>query len=385
MKPSFFLNSVSIENFKAVRKSGTVKLTPLTVFIGNNGSGKSSLIEGLETYQETVSRGLDAAIARWLGFEYMWNQRARHNQKHVRTEDRVYEKPIVFVLKGRVLRGSFTVRMEIAADPEINDLRIEKESLKIPRDRLIQRDCHGNTIIHLAPDSERNEQFHPFESATPRDFAKIVESWQFLSLDPRRIGMPARQIMTPGPGKLHRDGSNLGQYLWEIRERDLDAFEGILEALRFVLPFASDIQPRITQEIERLVHLQMTEEDFKVPGWLLSTGTMRILAILAVLRHPNPPPLLVIEEVENGLDPRTMHLLVEEIRAAITAQTTQVILTTHSPYLLDLLDLSHLVVTERINGEPTFVRPNEDDLKKWAKSFSPGRLYTMGRLTRGDA
>ena len=87
MKPSFFLNSVSIENFKAVRKSGTVKLTPLTVFIGNNGSGKSSLIEGLETYQETVSRGLDAAIARWLGFEYVWNKRARHNQKHVRTKD----------------------------------------------------------------------------------------------------------------------------------------------------------------------------------------------------------------------------------------------------------------------------------------------------------
>ena len=57
MKPSFFLSSVSIANFKAVRKSGTVKLTPLTVFIGNNGSGKSSLIEGLETYQETVSRG----------------------------------------------------------------------------------------------------------------------------------------------------------------------------------------------------------------------------------------------------------------------------------------------------------------------------------------
>ena len=52
-----------------------------------------------------------------------------------------------------------------------------------------------------------------------------------------------------------------------------------------------------------------------------------------------------------------MHLLVEEIRAAITAQTTQVILTTHSPYLLDLLDLSHIVVTERVNGESTFVRP----------------------------
>jgi predicted ATP-dependent endonuclease of OLD family len=79
-----------------------------------------------------------------------------------------------------------------------------------------------------------------------------------------------------------------------------------------------------------------------------------------------------------------MHLLVEEIRAAITARTTQVIVTTHSPYLLDLLDLSHIIVTERINGEPTFVRPAEDNLQEWAKSFSPGRLYTMGRLTRGD-
>ena len=70
-----------------------------------------------------------------------------------------------------------------------------------------------------------------------------------------------------------------------------------------------------------------------------------------------------------------MHLLVEEIRAAITAQTTQVILTTHSPYLLDLLDLSHIIVTERVNGEPTFVRPNENALQESAKSFSQVALF----------
>src|SRR5262249_16510300 len=151
-----------------------------------------------------------------------------------------------------------------------------------------------------------------------RGLGSIVASWQFLSFDPGRMGMPVRQAMAPEPCKLHRDGSNLGQYLWEIRERDLGAFEGLLEALRFVLPFASDIQPRITQEIERLVHLQMTEADFKVPGWLLSTGTLRVLAILATLRHPQPPPLLVIEEIENGLDPRTLQLVVEEIRGAIS-------------------------------------------------------------------
>ena len=107
-------------------------------------------------------------------------------------------------------------------------------------------------------------------------------------------------------------------------------------------------------------------------------------ALLAVLRHPDPPPLFVIEEIENGLDPRTVHLVVEEIRAAIETRKTQVILTTHSPYLLDLLDLSHIVVVEREAGQPVFRRPDAAKLASWSKSFAPGRLYTMGRLTRGD-
>ena len=83
-----------------------------------------------------------------------------------------------------------------------------------------------------------------------------------------------------------------------------------------------------------------------------------------------------------GLIRAPLHLIVEEIRAAITAETTQVILTTHSPYLLDLLDLSHIVVVERHEGQPVFHRPDAEELAKWAKDFSPGRLYTMGRLTR---
>jgi hypothetical protein len=49
----------------------------------------------------------------------------------------------------------------------------------------------------------------------------------------------------------------------------------------------------------------------------------RILALLACLRHPSPPPLLVVEEIENGLDPQTINLLVEELRAAINAKKTQ--------------------------------------------------------------
>ena len=55
------LETVRIRNFKAIRDSGVVTFTPLSVFIGNNGSGKSSLIEGLETFQNVIRQGLDDA------------------------------------------------------------------------------------------------------------------------------------------------------------------------------------------------------------------------------------------------------------------------------------------------------------------------------------
>ena len=102
------------------------------------------------------------------------------------------------------------------------------------------------------------------------------------------------------------------------------------------------------------------------------------MALLACLRHPDPPPLLVVEEIENGLDPRAIHLLVEEFRAAIAAKKTEIIVTTHSPYLLDLLDLSHIVVVERVDGEPVFTRPDIGGLRDWSETFATGRLYTMG-------
>ena len=213
---------------------------------------------------------------------------------------------------------------------------------------------------------------------------ETLERWQFLMLNPERMGQPTPQQRATNRVPLARDGANLAEYLNEIRSQSPDAFAGLLESLRYVLPYATDLQPSLTSELERSYYLKLKEASFDVPGWLLSTGTLRIVALLAALRHPDPPPLLVVEEIENGLDPRTLHLLVEEIRAAIDAGTTQVILTTHSPYLLHLLDLSHIVVVELEDGQPRFKRPNENELAEWSQSFSPGRLYTMGRLTRND-
>jgi predicted ATPase len=103
---------------------------------------------------------------------------------------------------------------------------------------------------------------------------------------------------------------------------------------------------------------------------------LKLLALLAVFRNPNPSPLIVIEEIENGLDPRSINLIIGEIRELIKQGNSQVVITTHSPYLLDLLHLSQIVFVERENGKVVFKRPYDvEDLRKWSKEYTPGELY----------
>src|ERR1700686_3915443 len=212
----------------------------------------------------------------------------------------------------------------------------------------------------------------------------MVSDWQFLYLDPKGMGEPTRQYRTTGSVNLNHDGSNVAEYLMDIRKLDKSAFDGIVETLRYVLPYARDLQPKLITALDRQLYLQMKEGKFNVPGWLLSTGTLRFVGILSLLRHPKPPSLIIIEELENGLDPRTLSRVIDEIRNALEDGKTQIIATTHSPYLLDLLDLSQIVLVERVSTQqPTFVRPADNEsLKEWSKKFSPGQLYAMGRLSR---
>lgn len=371
------LQSVRVRNFKAIVDSGSVVLGPLTVFIGHNGSGKSSLIEALETYQTVVDDGLDVAMQRWLGIEHV-----RH--KSVEAKERAGKplNPMVFDLSiGASARKTTRVEMAVNNDAAANRMFISRE-----------RATHANGW-YVEKALERTEgAFEPGRSilgtggAGHRALARHVKAWQFMTLQPERMGQPVPQQRTGGRVRLAKDGSNIADYLLDIQRLDqqlkTSALEGIVRTMAYVLPYARDLQAALTSELERKAYLQLTEGTFKIPGWMLSTGTLRVLALLATLRHPEPPPLVVIEEIENGLDPRSIHLLVEEIRTAVLGGVTQVVLTTHSPYLLDLLKLDQLVLVARgEKGEPRFNRPgNSASLADWSREFAPGRLYTMGAL-----
>jgi predicted ATPase len=377
MIPPKRLQSVRIRNFKAIVDSKTVKLGALTAFIGNNGAGKSSLIEALETYQSIVRDGLDVAMQRWLGIEH-----ARHKGQEARERRGEFVNPISFELAiGTSPRKVRHIELEANNDTAVNRMFIAQERISFPDGTWLERDKIGAIQTYGDGRSILSAPMHDFMEET-----RSIQEWQFLTLSPERMGLPVPQQRTGGGVRLARDGSNIADFLLDLRRQDQNAFDGIVETMSYVLPYAKDIQPSLTSsEIERKAWLQLTEADFKVPGWMLSTGTLRLLALLALLRHPKPPSLIVVEEIENGLDPRSIHLLVEEIRNSILDGTTQVIVTTHSPYLLDLLTLEHIVLVERdAKGQPCFLRPaDNENLQRWAKDFAPGKLYTMGNLAGG--
>ncbi len=113
----------------------------------------------------------------------------------------------------------------------------------------------------------------------------------------------------------------------------------------------------------------------------LSDGTIRMLMWAAVLLHPEPPPLIFIDEPELGLHPEWMGPLMEMIWKA--AEKTQVIIATHSPDLLDQLELEdagHVLVCEQdAQGLAMFHALDPEPLSEWLNHYRLGELYRAGR------
>ena len=402
---AMFLKTFRLKNFKAIRDSGVVTFTPLTALIGYNGSGKSSLIEGLQTYQHIVTQGLDEAMHRWRGFEYIHNPPEKVS---FFGSSRTDVEPISFELTGSAwVQDDYLIDMQVAIMPT-NFVLIKSEQVGFHSIDFASRDSGGAIKFSGVSDADLhmprlqgnvsalvNYYVDAYfgvpgvvadsvnEITAMQHLSRSIPSWHFVNLNPYVMAQPKIQTRSSEQIILNEDGSNIAEYLLDIRQRDEGAFMGIVEALRQVLPYADSLQPTLTTELGRSVHLQLTEGEMVIPGWLLSTGTLRVVALLALLRHPNPPPLIVIDEIENGLDPRTLNFLVEEMRNTVESGASQIILTTHSPYLLDLLSLSQIVLVERTqSGETVFTRPADDkSLREWSTRFAPGMLYTSGRLS----
>jgi predicted ATPase len=383
------ISKIRIRNFKAIRDSGVVEFTPLTVFIGDNGVGKSSLIEALETWQQIASNGLNEALVPWLSFESIWNKAAQAKRDPTAKVNQMY-----FEIRGHWKQSTYDAQTTVSK-------RLGSLEVSIADDVItIKNKLAGKRILKqiFSPPGSYEQDNNGTKEILPAALGDrsllalepvgLVSSWHFASVLPEVMGIPTAQKRTQGLVVLSKNGSNIADYLRDIARLDLanstNVYTEIVAAMREVLPYASNLQPVSTDTIQRSLHLGLTESNFQIEGWMLSTGTMRALSILALLRHPYPPAVIFIEELEDGLSPRTLTMVAREICAAVKAGKTQVVISTQSPYLLDLVSLDQIVLVERENGEPIFKRPSAEKFREWGVNFTPGQLYAMGLIRGGE-
>jgi predicted ATPase len=376
------LSSVRIRNFKAIEDTGILEPAGLSVFIGDNGVGKSSVLEALSFTAALSHETLDGALDPFGGYEHLrWKGGKRLGRATPEAPFKEYH-PIQISLRGHVGRVSASAFVQLSGQNR-NIVTFDREELKVGADRRV-RAGEPQRPPARGRDGEGPPEREPSPDRSILWATSWFDDWQFLDMVPGRMGQPVRRARERPNVRLSADGANLAEYLLDLRNADggVDAFNGLVETLQVILPYARDMDTVMTQMLERQVALRLHEGGFSVPGWMLSTGTLRLVALLALLRHPRPPSLLCVEEIENGLDPRTIHLVVEELREAAESGRTQILVTTHSPYLLDLVPLESLVLVARDGGgPPRFDRPAEhEEVREWAKRFAPGRLYTMGTL-----
>ena len=374
------ITSIAVDNFKALRSSGTVRLKPLSVIIGNNGSGKSSLLEAVETYRRVVLEGVDAAMEQWQGFEHIRHKAALSRLTTAARHDPSKQHGAMsFQFKLAMPFGAVDLSMKVNVREAGNRLYIQDERYKLGKGTEVTRKAMVGAGLTAGEDWSVI-----FGLPDMYETVEALRNLLFLRLNPDAIGNLQSVKRSGGRIRLSGDGSNVTEYLIDLRERSASAFEEVTRALQYVLPYASDVEPKVLDAgILRRSYVQLLEDKYEIPGWLMSSGSLRVLPLIATLLDPDPPPVLFIEEVENGLDPRTVGLVVDLMRAAAQSGRTQVIATTHSPYLLDMLDLDDVLLCERGDKGPSFSWPaSRKEMKAWRDKFMPGRLYTMNALQR---
>jgi predicted ATPase len=154
-------------------------------------------------------------------------------------------------------------------------------------------------------------------------------------------------------------GEELAAFLRTLKSQNPLQFRSLERSLRMLIPTIQGVDITVNDLGEAEIQLQ--EKDLTISARTCSEGTLRILGILALASSQTPPTLIGFEDIENGLHPRRIELLARVILNQL--ETTQQLITTHSPLLLDQIPHEHLYNFTRVAGQTT-VRPISEGLYK---------------------
>lgn len=293
------IESIEFTNFKALR-STTLPLSPFTLLLGPNGSGKTSVFQALQRTAAIIA-GANEAL------------RSRHSQPGVRSS--------LISVSATDPNDAIEIRLHIRLNGQLVVATLQWS----PDDLVTQ---------HLQFENET-----ALDSKLGRRVSKWLARMQFFTLDAAAIAEP----FPVSSGPLQFNGRGLAAVLDDLKDNHPDRWELLLDEMRRWLPEYDHIMFDKPQQGFKGISLRTVKGRHNIPARDLSQGTLIALALLTLAYLPDPPSLIGLEEIDRGLHPRLLRHLQDALyrlsnpeSCGETRPPIQVIATTHSPYLLDL-------------------------------------------------
>ena len=371
------IKRLRVKNFKALRDI-EIELTPIHVLIGPNDSGKTSILDVLAALCRSVDHDLDQAfLGSWKGAELVWG-----GQPQVPvTIEADFDDNVVSPYSIDLLFG--TQKRKVGT---------QKESLRV-----------GTSIQKLPPIGSRTWVYHlqanPGTSAQHSDELRRVHQMlvgvHYYRFNPSFLALPVAPD-SKRRFRMESNGFGLALCLDEILSFDRERFTQLEKRFTEIFPHIGSIallqeaayrapvdNPEQVTMLNKAdgkgLYFKLKESGQLVPASQASDGTLLVLAYLSILYLPQPPRLLLIEEPENGIHPKRLREILEILRSLVHEQShTQVVLTTHSPYVLDLFKPEEVTLCTKLDtGEIKTTRMSDSpEVVRQLDVFTLGEIWT---------
>jgi predicted ATPase len=378
------IERVRFKNFRALRNV-EVGLAPLTVIVGPNSSGKTSVLEGthyiVELAQKSLPVVLDGPYSPHLVTSAGWDHKGGMT-------------PDEFVDHGRMVLGA-DCRQD--GDPGCLELDIrfnwEEDAEKSPFTARLRARWAGKEV-----------EINPIQDSLirwpeMRPLRKALGEALFLRLSPRQLAAPS--YLEEKVPAVRPDGEGLASVLNDLASSAPEAMAAIEEALRAVVPSIRHVRTERASvrrmETEHIVvdgqSLPRTRErqywghrvvldtisGAGIPIYAASEGTVLTLGLLTILLGRTRPRLLLLDDIDRALHPKAQEDLVAQLRKMLAdRKELQIVATSHSPYLLDALQFEEVRLTTLRDDGSVACAPLTDhpEYERWKDHVRPGELWT---------
>ena len=334
------IESLTLRNYLSVQEE-SLQLRRLNVLIGTNASGKSNIINALSFLRDALQHDFGFAIGVRGGFVHLACKASRASRVHI---DATFKDA----------DWSFTWSVELSKDGVGYSTREDVHRIRDdepPQQILSSRKGEGWWWSGEQGQVQLSERSHrcalaaaSADAAFPaRAVAAFVRDWGFFDPNPGTLRRTSLVGESPALGSY---GQNLAARLHALRETDPERFKRVHSATRDILGVPESID-FLTSDDDDRVALLLTERGLKYRIYQAgcSNGTLRMLAIVTALLGTPEATLIGIEEPENYIHPGALAAFTEHVLGSHS--TAQLVLTTHSPHLLDVLDVPESVILVR--------------------------------------